>query len=227
MNDQIRCNSKLAPEEVNKVSKKFAQRIGYGKEFIDNDKWYSLSNFQKFSKKFKFKDYSQNPPRAWWNTFTDKEKEEVVKLKLEWQKRRLVELAELYEKDQDLAIRFIDSFMFYEERDKFGFSLEFSEELKELKKLDQDSQLIYDELLNTLNVASERNLVYNKVMHNNKPVNKKGLSALNKINKDPMNHPLLNNINPNFNHNQNSSSPNENANQNSSSNNNNNSGNFH
>ena len=179
--DQIQYNAKLAPEDANKVNKKFAQRTGYGKSFIANEDWFKLSNYEKFLKRFVYKDYSQNPPRAWWNSFSEEEKGKVLKTRQEWKKKRLIDLSDLYEQDQDKAIRYIDSFFYYEDKDKFGFKIEIPENLKNLTEFDEESKLVYDELRSTLENAAERNLVFNKVWCNNKAVRTKGVSALSKV----------------------------------------------
>lgn len=83
--EQLQCNARMSPDEVAKVNKKVAQRYNNG--YIPTDKWYGLSNFQNFQASFHFKDFCQNPPRAWWNSFSEDEKMKVIYKKQDWQKK--------------------------------------------------------------------------------------------------------------------------------------------
>lgn len=181
--EQLHCNAKMSPEDVAKVNKKVAQKSSFNEAFIPTEKWVALSNFEKFSTRFRFKDFSQNPPRTWWNSFSEEEKAKVIRMKVDWQKKRLVELAELYSKDEDTAARFIDSFFHYEFRDKFGCELTIPENLKKELNLDESSKLIYDDLKDKLESLSKKRLVYNKVIYNNVPIKTKGYSSAVKIEK--------------------------------------------
>ena len=179
--DQINTMSQLSQQEVIKVNKRTAQKLSGAKNFINNEDWLKLSAFQKFQKSFVFRDMVQNPPRAWWKTFDENQKMEVLKKKIDWQRKRLVELAEMHSnKGEDVAARFIDSFFYYENRDKFGYELDFTG-VKNPPSLDEDSKLIYDELKENLNNLSEKNLVFNRVAYNNSLIRTKGHSSLKKI----------------------------------------------
>ena len=179
--EQMATFGKLSQDDVLKVNKKAAQKNSSAKDYIDNEKWYQMSNFEKFKAKFNFRDFVQNPPKAWWKTFTEKEKIEVLKRKVEWQKKRLVELSELYSsKGEDVAARFIDSFFYYENKDKFGFTLDYAD-IKDIPKLDEESKLIYEDLKERLETLDEKKLVFNKVFYNNTIIRTKGLSSQKKI----------------------------------------------
>ena len=176
---QLQMNASLSQADVAKVSKKLAQ--SNDKNFIPYDKWYQMTEFERFSKSFRFKDFCQNPPRAWWNKFSDAEKKRFAAEKVKWMDRRLVELAELFTKDEDKAARYIDSFFFYHNRDKFGFEIDFSEEIQKALKLDDSSQLIFDDLKERLSTLEEKRLIFNKVLYKNNIVRTKGISSNTKV----------------------------------------------
>ena len=164
-------------QKINNVNNKKKGK----KEFVDQKTWDELSAYQKYERNFHFSDFVQNVPKGWYKQFSDEEKQTFLNNRHEWRQQRLVELAEKYKKDPDKYINYLDTLMFFWDRDRYGYFIKVDDNLKHIAELDQDSQQIYDGLKESLDCASKKGLVYNRLVVKGKVVYGDGMSTLDKI----------------------------------------------
>jgi hypothetical protein len=131
--------AKFGPSSMLKINQKINnQNKKNNTNFIGSNDWKKLSSFEKYQKSFRFSDFTQNIPVGWWKTFTKEQKEKVLNDQLNWRKKRQVELAEGHKKEPDKFLKYIDTYMFYQKRDKFGMFIRVDAELEKnlnLKKM--------------------------------------------------------------------------------------------
>ena len=173
--------AKFGPGSMIKINQKFTSNRKGQIDFMDKD-WNNLSEFQKYKKGFNFTDFKQNVPAAWFNKFSDEEKEEFLKNRIEWQKKRMIQLAEKYKTDPNKYIKFVDTFLFFWNRDKYGNVIK-DNKFESILKLDENENIIFNGLKDSLDEASKKGLVYNKLFIKDRYVFSNGLSTEKKLEK--------------------------------------------
>jgi len=183
MNSEKTLMAKFGPNSMVKINQKIneSQKNKSNSNFIKSEEWTKLSAFDKFKASFKFSDFTQNVPFGWWKAFTKEQKIETLKLQTEWKKKRMVELSELYKKDPDKYLRYIDTFLFYANRDKYGLIIKIDKDLEKVIELDEEDKLILNGLKDILDDASKKGLVFNKLLVRDKYIYGNGLSTSDRL----------------------------------------------
>jgi len=183
MNIEKSLLAKFGPNSMVKINQKINEspKKKDNQRFIKAEEWTKLTGFEKFKTSFKFSDFTQNVPLGWWRSFTKEQKIEVLKLQTEWKKKRMVELSELYKEDPDRYLRYIDTFLFYANRDKYGLVIKIDKELENVIQLDEEDKLILNGLKDILNDASKKGLVFNKLLVRDKYIYGNGLSTSDRL----------------------------------------------
>lgn len=176
--------AKFGPNSMMKINQKINSINKKGRKYVNTSDWDKLTEFERFEKTFQFSDFVQNVPRGWYKKFSTEQKLEFIKKRQVWRKNRLITLAEQYQSDNDKYIKYIDTFLFYWDKDKYGLTIDTTSLEKENNiVLDNKEQEIFNGLQNELNDASRKGLVFNKVLVQGKYIYGNGLSTKDKLAK--------------------------------------------
>ena len=167
--------AKFGPSSRFKINQKIVRPKAKVKHKYSDKEWNKMSFFQKYSNTWKFSDSRQNIPKNWFLSFEKKEKESFLNDRAKWRKKRMTELGEKLRKNEKDVINDIDRFMFYENRDGYGFwmpSRDF-----DACQYTKDENAILDKFRATLKEYSDKKLIYNKFRFGDKFLFCNGLSS--------------------------------------------------
>lgn len=177
--------AKFGPTSLAKINHQMILKSHGGKnkrQRVDDKEWNDLSEFGKYKRVFRFSDFTQNVPVGWFRKFSPEQKAQFLEERTNWQKERMIKIAELFKENPDKYTKFLDTFLFYWNRDKFGLEINTSGLEKHIK-LDENDRIILDGLKDTLEDLSAKGLVFNKLLVNDKYIFTNGLSTARRIEK--------------------------------------------
>lgn len=154
----------------NEALHKIKNLSGYNNKgnYIEQDEWRKMSDFDRNMLRFNFSDRNQLPPTFVFNKFKREEKVLFLQKRLEFRSRRIQELLELSKNDNEDKTRtagIINAFVYYTNRDINGFMVTFDDKLREevFKKFSEEDKKQYlekyDELVAQLTEFSNNNMV--------------------------------------------------------------------
>lgn len=108
-------------EEKEYIKNKRMNELKKKNEYIEEKEWNKLTLYQKIVKRFKFKDFSQNPYIGIWEKFNNEDKIKFIEEKAKWREKRIKEILDM--KEGPTKTQFANNFSYYEWRDPNGFSI--------------------------------------------------------------------------------------------------------
>ena len=137
-------------------------------DFVDEETWKNMSAKEKISKRFVFTDRTQNPPNYLFKNLEVNDKKVFLEKKKQWREKRIVEIYNLFKIKQysDAALAF-DSFVFFKDRDKFGFKVDTS---LEDNKYSEEFEKMRKELEENWIAEGRKKHIFNMIMINNKRI---------------------------------------------------------
>lgn len=168
--------AKFGPSGRFKINQKIARPEKNKNQKIPDEQYKKLSAYEKFSNSWNFNDFKQNVPKSWFNQFNEQEKKDFLEKRLDYQKKRITELASKLKsnpEEKDLNNK-IDTFLFYRNRDRYGFWLNTNEDQS---KWDNDSVTLLDALNKHIDECSQKRLIFNKFRFGDKFLYSNGLSS--------------------------------------------------
>ena len=167
--------AKFGPNSRFKINQKIIRPQAKTKHKYSDEEWSKLSYYQKFSNTWNFTDSKQNVPKNWFISFSKKEKEEFLMKRAKWRCDRLVQLAERLKKKDKGVVNDIDRFMFYENRDGYGYWIPSKD--FDSYNYSSDEITILNSFKKIVSEYSDKKLIYNKFRFGDKFLFCNGLSS--------------------------------------------------
>ena len=165
-------------EEKEYMKNKRMNDLKLKNEYIDEKEWSKLSLYQKIVKRFKFKDFSQNPYIGIWEKFKMEDKVNFIRAKAKWREGRMKEIMNMEEGPK--KIQFANNFSYYEWRDPNGYSITTFDidNMEEYNKKFRNNDLV-DKLRIYLNTNSNNRKVKGFIMKDGNSILNKGYAWFN------------------------------------------------
>jgi len=136
-------------------------------KYVDKENWKKFSIFDKVKNNFQFSDYNQMPNKKVWKRFSDEEKELFLKNRNSFRSKRILELANLADKNPIEALTLLDKLIYYQWRDRFGFECRVNDDVKNKYKDSDDDNVIINGLYDKhLALIENKKLLYNVFFFN-------------------------------------------------------------
>lgn len=171
--------AKFGPSGKFKINQRISRNNKAKDHKFSDEQWNKMSYFEKFNGNWKFSDFKQNVPKSWFIKFTDEEKTQYCKKRAEYRSKRIVELAESLKNNEEGIASKIDTFMFYFDRDGYGFYIPSKDVDKSV--ISQDEKVLLDQFNKVLQEHSKKKLIFNKFRFGDKFLYCNGLSSEEKL----------------------------------------------
>ena len=167
--------AKFGPNSRFKINQKIIRPKNKKKHQIPDEQWNKMSFFEKYEKSWKFGDMTQNVPKMWFLNFSKTEKEKFCKDRFKWRQKRLTELAEKLKNKDKGIIESIDKFVFYENRDGYGYWMPTKDFNASVYSSEENT--ILDSFKKEIEECSQKKLIYNKFRFGDKFLFCNGISS--------------------------------------------------